>query len=145
VKQILLTVLASALAAVAVVAGEVAYRYQTGAQVLTAVLLASAAAVALCAVGGAMAAGVFCVVTERRQRHLAAAYTPPDHPLWPYGAPDPVTQARDVRIANEIADEYAARATHARRAAMAPVRDGFTRPLPSPWTPPVAEPVGGGR
>ncbi len=142
-----------------VAAGEVAWRYQTGAQWLIVVGLGTGFVVALCATAGAVFGAVRRLVAAAPQRRAADAYTPPDHPLWPLGTgPDPATAARDAYIVREYADEYAAAARHARREAERPTHDGLTQPMPDvtraawsgvvadpsslPWTAPVAGPVG---
>ncbi|MFL6113959.1 MAG: hypothetical protein ACJ786_21760 [Catenulispora sp.] len=136
------TFLAVALGVVTVAAAEKAARFQTGAQRLVVLLLGVASFVALCAAGTAIAAAVwFGIRYALYERRLAARIRecapPPSLAEYYQELPilDPVTLARDARLANEAADTYAVRATHARREAG----------LAQPWTPPMAEPVRGGR
>jgi hypothetical protein len=152
------TFLAVVLGVVAVAAAEKATAYQTGAQWLVVVLLAVAFVVAVCAactaVAGVVWFGIRHALYERRlAARIKECAPPPSLAEYYQDLPvvDPVTLARDARIADEYAGRFAAPARHALREAP-PVRDGRTVPMrivvvdaqPSPWSPPMAQ-VGGGR
>jgi hypothetical protein len=112
------------LTAATVILGQQAARTQTATQVLTTAALAVGALFAICWAGAALCAWGWSLVTEARTRRLANAYVPPQHPLWPYGQPDPATLARDAYVIDEYA--YDAQGRHAAQ----PAHDGLTLPMP---------------
>jgi hypothetical protein len=110
VTPIFRTFLAVALGVVTVAAAEKASTYQTGAQWLLVLLLGVATFVALCAAGTAIAAVVwFGIRYALYERRLAARIRecapPPSLAEYYQELPilDPVTLARDARLANEAA------------------------------------------
>jgi hypothetical protein len=147
------TFLAVTLGAVAVAAAERAATYQTGAQWLVVVALVVAFVVAVCAAGGAVWGAVsMTVAAVLYERRLARR----DEALERLGMlPPSARHARPIPDPLRVeCDEYWDTARQAStEAELAPVRDGWTVPIPIvvvdaqpwPWSAPVAEPIGRGR